>query len=401
MIDSLICFKMLQELRSCSRKVDKEFVLRMYADQKEYWKWSLDPMVNYFITVSETELLNLPAGQKVMYPRHFELLQKLSQGYRGVAAKSEVMQALGCLDLQSRSVLFTILNKQPNCGVSVKTIQSVFPGLLSEFSVQLAQVYKPEMKLFAGGTRWLISPKIDGLRGVFMDGKFYSRNGKEIHGLTSLAKALVAKLPVGSILDGELTVPGKTFNELSGEIRSFDETPEVRYNVFDYMPANNSICNAERISLMNRLLINDTEIFTIGVRCVPHSYVSSMDQVDAYYSDFICQGYEGAMLKLADGMRRDGRSKDWLKMKPTFTADVKVVDILRGAGKYASSVGALIVDYKGIRVKVGSGLTDKQRNAWFKAPAIIVGKTVEIMYMEETEYGSLRHPRFKTVRGDK
>lgn len=401
MIDSLICFKMLQELRACNRKKDREFILQFYADQKEYWYWALDPMINYFVTVSDIELLQLPVGDKPMHPKHLELLQKLSQGYRGGAAKDEVLRALGYLDLQSRSVFFTMLNKRPNCGVSVKTIQSIFPSLLSEFSVQLAQVYKPEMKLFAKGAKWLISPKIDGLRGVFKDGKFYSRLGNEIHGLTNLAKALAEQLPVGVTLDGELTVPGMTFNELSGKIRSFSETKTVQYNVFDYLPSDKSLNNVERINLMNSTLINNTELFTMGVRCVPHSYVSGMDQVDAHYSDFISQGYEGAMLKLADGERYNGRNKDWLKMKPTFTTDVKVVDLEAGTGKYSGAVGALIVDYKGTRVKVGSGLTDKQRKTWRLAPDLIVGKTVEVMYMEETEYGSLRHPRFKTVRGDK
>lgn len=401
MIDGSICYDMLNVLSKSPRRSDKEFNLKFFGDQREYWKWALDPMINYYVTVTENELVNLPMGAKSIYPRHFDLLRRLSEGYRGDAAKREVMNALGCLDLKNRYVFFTILNKRPNCGVSVKTVDKVFPGLLTVFGVQLAHVYKQGMNIFAGNKYWTISPKIDGLRGVFMNGKFYSRNGKEIPGLVTLANEINKFLPTGYSLDGELTVPGKTFNELSGEIRSFKETPDVRYNVFDLHRPGVNFKLYERLTNLQNLITEYSSLIGYGVNFVPHSLVHNNDEIDRLYTEYLNQGYEGAMLKLAEGEAYNGRNKDWLKLKPTYTADVIVVDIERGTGKYDSAVGALIVDYHGKRVKVGSGLTDKQRHAWFINPSIIVGKTIEVMYMEETEYGSLRHPRFKTVRGDK
>lgn len=402
MIDGAICYNMLDIINKCPRRSDKEFNLKFFADQKEYWKWALDPMINYYVKVSDSELVNLPVGTKSIYPRHFDLLKRLSEGYRGEAAKREVMNALGCLDLKNRYVFFTILNKRPNCGVSVKTVNSVFPELLTVFGVQLARVYKRGMKLFTPGKYWTISPKIDGLRGIFINGKFYSRNGKEIPGLTILASKIKDTLPDGFILDGELTVPGKTFNELSGEIRSFKETKDVRYNVFDMTtPGNDNLPLCNRLNVLNHWYTGNHEVQLAGVREVKHSFVADDSQIDKFYNEFISQGYEGAMLKNPDGKRYDGRNKDWLKLKPSYTADVRVVDVERGTGKYRNAIGALIVNYNGRRVKVGSGLTDTQRSAWYTNPNLIVGKTIEVMYMEETEYGSLRHPRFKTVRGDK
>lgn len=401
MIDGTICYNMLDIISKCSRRADKEFNLNFFADQKEYWKWALDPMINYYVTVSDNELVNLPLGTKSIYPRHFDLLKRLSEGYRGDAAKCEVMNALGCLDYKNRYVFFTILNKRPNCGVSVKTVNLVFPGLLTTFGVQLAQVYKQGMKLFAPGKYWIISPKIDGLRGVFTNGKFYSRNGKEIPGLTNLAEVLKSKLPAGCTLDGELTVPGKTFNELSGEIRSFKETKDVRYNVFDFIKLNDNSTLVNRLTGLDNWVEDNAGILNAGVRRVKHSFVADDNQIDKFYNEFISQGYEGAVLKDPDGERYNGRNKDWLKLKPSYTTDVQVIDLERGTGKYSNAIGALIVSYKGCYVKVGSGLTDKQRAAWYQNPNLIMGKTIEVMYMEETEYGSLRHPRFKTVRGDK
>lgn len=398
MINGSRCYEMLQRLQNTNSRIVKEHIVREFHDQKEYWKLSLDPMTNYFVVI-DPSVMSLPIGREEISDQHLELLKRLSTGYRGHEANKEINEALFSLGLKDRYILLTIVNKRPECGVSAKTIDKVFPGLLTSFSVQLAHVYKQGMNIFAGGKEWTISPKIDGLRGLYIDGKFYSRNGKEIPGLTFLATQLREVLPEGISLDGELTVPGKTFNELSGEIRSFKESRDVKYNVFDLHTAGMKSQLQERLCILHGkfsyLRANNNIDF------VNHHRVTSQSQADNYYSMFVAAGYEGAMLKDPNGFAYNGRNKEWLKLKPSYTTDVIVTGVERGTGKYENAVGALIVDYNGKEVKVGSGLTDKQRSAWLSSPSLIVGKTIEVMYMEETEYGSLRHPRFKTVRGDK
>lgn len=64
-------------------------------------------------------------------------------------------------------------------------------------------------------------------------------------------------------------------------------------------------------------------------------------------------------------------------------------------------VGALIFEFKGNKVKVGSGLSDKQRLEWYKYPEKIVGKQIQVKFKEETTNAngtiSLQFPVLKYV----
>ena len=107
------------------------------------------------------------------------------------------------------------------------------------------------------------------------------------------------------------------------------------------------------------------------------------------------------------------RTADLIKVKNTYTMDMFVVDWEYGTGKYDGMVGALhceaIADNKYIAAKVGSGLSDEQRELWAMDPSLIVGKIIEVGYfsmsqnanLNGTKYYSLRFPRLKQVRYDK
>ena len=57
-----------------------------------------------------------------------------------------------------------------------------------------------------------------------------------------------------------------------------------------------------------------------------------------------------------------GRSKALLKVKSFFDAEARVLNYSPGAGRHRGRVGALqVVSPCGIRFKVGTGLTDRER----------------------------------------
>ena len=64
-------------------------------------------------------------------------------------------------------------------------------------------------------------------------------------------------------------------------------------------------------------------------------------------------------------------------------------------------VGALIIEYKGNQVNVGSGLDDKQRIEWYNNPNLIIGKQIQVKYKEESRNAdgtvSLQFPILKHV----
>ena len=69
------------------------------------------------------------------------------------------------------------------------------------------------------------------------------------------------------------------------------------------------------------------------------------------------------------------------------------------------TLGKLVVDYKGFEVRVGSGLTDEERDNIWNNPESAIGHLIEVKYMQESkdENGdlSLRHPVFVRIRDDK
>ena len=110
------------------------------------------------------------------------------------------------------------------------------------------------------------------------------------------------------------------------------------------------------------------------------------------------------MLNVASGKYEIKRSKQLLKIKRTEEVVLPVVDILEGSGKYEDSMGALVVQYKGSLVGVGSGFTDDQRQAIWNEPGKYIGRKVEIETFGESTnaqgYVSLNCPIFKRFVGE-
>jgi DNA ligase-1 len=121
----------------------------------------------------------------------------------------------------------------------------------------------------------------------------------------------------------------------------------------------------------------------------------------------IAEGYEGLMVKPIEAIYECKRSPAWLKIKPIIEVTLTVVEVEEGQGKFEGTTGALVCegvdDGVSIKVNVGSGLTDENREEIWKDKDVVIGQLVEIKadaitQAENGEY-SLRFPRFKTFRG--
>ena len=72
----------------------------------------------------------------------------------------------------------------------------------------------------------------------------------------------------------------------------------------------------------------------------------------------------------------------------------------------AGTLGALVLDYKGNEVKVGSGFTDEQRATFWQGKNDLPGLLCEVKYKEissdkNTGAESLQFPVFISIRTDK
>jgi DNA ligase-1 len=123
----------------------------------------------------------------------------------------------------------------------------------------------------------------------------------------------------------------------------------------------------------------------------------------------IAGGYEGIMIKDLDAPYECKRSVAWLKLKPFIEVSLEVSDVEEGTGKNVGRLGALVCegtdDGKAIRVNVGSGFTDSDRDSFWNSRDKLPGQIVEVRADAVTQNQdgtySLRFPRFKGFRGFK
>lgn len=351
--------------------------------------YGMHPHRHYNIKVNASIIQSV--GNDELDDHHFNMLDNMAKGLlSGYAAQRALRKAIENLTYKSAQLLLCIINKNFRFGLGTKSINYVFPNLIPEHAIQLAKPIDYARIKYPV----LVSPKLDGLRAIFKDGKFYSRLGNQFKGLTRLEECLKSILTPEIMLDGELMVEGEHFNEISGQLRSFNETNKATFNVFD--APHLSLPLEQRCSWIEDLVIPESRI-----NVIQHFMAHDDDDIQDLYQDALAHGHEGIMVKDPRSLYENARTWSWMKVKPIHTEDLKVIGTFEGQGKYEGLCGGLIVDRGGVRVRVGSGLSDAQRNIWADDSSDILGATIEVAFQEVTPDGSLRHPRLKAVRGDK
>jgi DNA ligase-1 len=380
-------FKTLKALADTGSITDKERILRNSPWMKPVLKWTYNPYWNYYYRKELTKTHVRPDGAN-LDEHTFNLLRNLrDRKITGSAAESAILAETNRLSPAAFLIFSYILQRDLRAGINVKIINRAFPGLVPTFDVMLAQKMDWSRLRFPCWS----SLKFDGVRGIYRDGKLYTRSGKILTGLDHILKVLDRS---EHELDGELIVRGEGFQSGSGRIRSDDDVPDAEFHIFD-VPSH----KAEFRDRMDYIEAQVQEDNTNAIHRVGHYRVDDPAEIKQHYYKARKMGYEGLVVKPFDYPYEQKRSYSWLKMKDILTADLKVVDIYEGTGKYEGQMGGLVVDFKGKDVRVGGGFSDQQREYFWKHQPI--GAIIEVLYQEETDDNSLRHPRFVVVRDDK
>lgn len=270
----------------------------------------------------------------------------------------------------------------------------IFPMLAHVFAKQGHKIKYPA----------LAQPKLDGHRCIAQreaDGSYtlWSRTRKQIKTMPHICKALEESGLDYPYFDGELYNHDyhDNFEDLTRFITPDEPVPGheiLQYHVYDV--PNDAMQNHER-SVM--LALNNYRFDKTPIHIVETHFVNDEDELMDVFENFIKQGYEGCMVRNADGMYKYKRSYDLQKIKEFDDDEFKVVDVKVGTkGKMAGK--AIFVfelpNDQTFDAKMKGSLDELEQYA--TNPELAIGRMVTVQYQGYTKYGKPRFPvavRFK------
>ena len=228
------------------------------------------------------------------------------------------------------------------------------------------------------------------------------------------------------ILDGEIYPIEKSkpapFQKMGTRIHSNDveqaiEKCPVKLIVFDYIYENTPL--RERLKFMEEIVPEESR--AIRYTNFP-DYKSFEKHKNLFYAQSINDGFEGIMLKDANGLYESSK-RTWLKFKPSkIDLDVVITSARYGEGKLQSLFSSFDIAVKdeGSFVNIGSVgigfsnedlrlLTNKLKRTTIKfhngthefLPRIVLSVSADLITKNKNDSWGLRFPRMIAIRDDK
>ena len=434
----------LVKLENDNSRNAKEEILRSEAISNndelfEGMQLALSPYITF--GVKKVPIFSGKDGQGLPWVAFKELCHLLSsRQLTGHDARDAIELALGASTASQWNNWYRrILIKDLRCGVSEVTVNNVVSSIrpdysIDKFSCMLAHDGAKHEKKIKG--KKLLEIKLDGVRVltiIDVESKTvtqYTRNGKLLENFSHITNALEQNIECfdrSYVLDGEMI--SASFQQLMTQVhrKSDVKATDAVLMLFDILPLSEFMNGKSTLGQKRRRKVLEgfrpvfeklSLIPAMKTGCmidiVPQIEVDlDTDEGRQQFTDYnkkaIADGFEGILIKSPDAPYVCKRSDSWLKVKPVITVDLTVVGFEEGTGKNAGKLGALICegvdDGKFIRVNVGSGLSDDQRDEIWNNRDSILGQIVEIkadaitQSQDDNSVWSLRFPRFERFRG--
>ena len=411
----------VEDINSSNSRLYKEQVLRNYVDDeviKEVLHFIYNP---YIVTGISDKKINKSVKSLLLLERIqglHGLFEYLKENNTGTDLTIGVIQNyIRNLPEDCRELAKSIITKNIQLGVDATTINKIMNNLIPVFDIQLAEKYF-DFPNAIGDREFTITTKIDGGRIIVIkkDGKvkFFTRAGQEYYGLVDIQKELEECQYNNFVLDGEITLIDKgnlnskeQYKETMKITRKDGEKHGVKILAFDILTVDEFEHQLETLEYHKRRFILDGMFDNFKfVEVLPVLY-SGSDQtmIMKLLDEQVANGEEGIMININDAPYRFKRTKDLLKVKKMQDVDLKIIGFEEGKNKYAGTLGAIIIDYKGYRLGVGTGISDELRDEIWNNQDKYMGVTIAVQYFEETtnDQGGLglRFPVFVDFRFDK
>ncbi len=418
-------WKVIQELEADNSRLKKEAIIRRESDAENIRFFNgVGSALDGFRTFGVQKVpVSKKDGTGITQTEFDDVLRRLEDRTLTGNEMRDVIQ-----DLCDRSNMEQwndwyrrILIKDLRCGVTHKTINKHSTMKVPVFECMLADDSKKHEKKMTGEV--IVEPKLDGVRVITIcdvekdEVRMFSRNGKELTNFPKILQQfdeMLDQMSESMVFDGE--VMSDDFQTLMREIhrKGGAKTDDAILNVFDCLPLEDFKEGECGLSITKRKQLLDDYTFGPNISKVEVVKMNlSDDDGQKQFADYnklcIDKGFEGIMVKPIGGVYECRRSSLWLKVKPFIEVSLTVTDTEEGTGRNAGKLGALIVEGtdggKFIKTNVGSGLSDTDREEFWKAKDKLIGQVVEVradaitQNQNATDEYSLRFPRFLRFRG--
>lgn len=247
-------------------------------------------------------------------------------------------------------------------------------------------------------------PKLDGVRCMSFWNEEdriipLSRGNKEWLTVGHIVNELNSLLGKDSMFDGELYIHGMRFQAITKLVGSIKpETCTLEYHIYD-MPSvdgDDTLPFCDRLEGMKTLSLASNGL----VKMVETVVLNSWEEVKAYETKCVEAGYEGAIVRNADGKYRFGyRSSDLIKIKSFQDSEFKVIDCREGEGKMeGSAVFICQNDINDETFDVIVACSMEERKEMFDNMNDYIGRILTVKHFGRTDKGLPRIATGKAFR---
>lgn len=406
-----------------STKAKQQFLIDSRCDDFDFFlKWLLDPQIVTGIDRKKLKKKKVNIDYVGEHISFESILNHLKENNTGRDYDIAMCQLFIASNLEYADFLTAVFTKSLKLGVDVKLVNKTYgKGFIPVHEVMLGS---PKDKLRLKDGEWFsLSQKLNGIRATYVQGKMISRQGKEIKGLEHITiplKWVNSDMEEDMVYDGELirknvdNIPDNDNFRLTTSIVNAEgnDKSELEFVIFDCLPYQEFINGTSKLKYKDRRMELECAVAYVDtdaredIRAVPIFYQGTdQSEIDKQLAIADKLGYEGLMLN-KDAVYECKRVTSLVKIKSFKFSDLRIIGYEEGDGKYKDMLGAVIVDYKGNSVNVGSGFDEAERVKLWKNPSELVGKIATIKYKEvsknkDTGLESLQFPVWNGLREDK
>ena len=393
--------KLFKQIQETSGTNDKKAIIVANKDNELFKKclvFLLDGNIN--TGLSAKKIKKKVIKSEYILPTFEDVMKYLNQNNTGTDNDISMIQAFLDEHEEDREFYEQMITKSFRLGADSKVVNSVIPGLIPTFEIQLGT--SVEKCKLVDGTYISISHKMNGTRCVYINGQMKSRQNKLYNGLDHIITDIKKLGLEDFFIDGELVYKNEevlsdsdAFQKGCSIAMSKDiDKSQLKLVVFDIFPKEEFLnlhtskkTYKERRKDLDKL---EESIIVSGITnlSVVERLYEGIDHSQIWkWLDYADEdmGWEGIMINL-DTPYECKRTKNLIKVKRFFEKDLRCTKVnIATTGKYKGIMGSITCNYFDNTVDVGSGFNDSQREYFAKHPEEIVGKIISVKYKEETQ----------------